>query len=111
MRTYFTEPFFLSATLQHLDDTANASKAFEQGVKLDPDDPGIRINYGSLLFSLGYRAQALEQLNYFNQLAQHVPKLDPEVKNTQIGYMHFYFLLLVFFYFKGRCSNKIMSVV
>lgn len=72
----------LGITLRHLDDMANASKAFEQAIKLDPDDPGIRINYGSLLHLLGYKTQALEQLNYFNQLVQHIPKLDPELLKT-----------------------------
>ncbi|XP_054276181.1 Bardet-Biedl syndrome 4 protein homolog isoform X2 [Macrosteles quadrilineatus] len=68
----------LALVLMHLEDQDNAGKAWEQAVKLDPEDPGIRANYAAFWVRLGLHQQALDQLNVFNRLAQQVPNIEPQ---------------------------------
>lgn len=63
----------------YLDDQDNAGKAWEQAVKLDPEDPGIRANYAAFWLRLGVHQRALEQLNLFKRLAQQISNISPEV--------------------------------
>lgn len=66
-------------TLSHLDDPDNAGKAYEQAVRLDPEDPAIRANYAAYWIHRGDQQLALDQLNMFNRLAQQFPNIDQEV--------------------------------
>ncbi|CAA9996548.1 unnamed protein product [Nesidiocoris tenuis] len=56
--------------LQRLAFKENATKCFEQAIKLDADDPMIRINFISHLASLDQKDVALEQLNLVQRLVQ-----------------------------------------
>lgn len=71
-------------TLSHLEDVNNAGKAFEQAVKLDPEDPAIRANYAGYFVKIGLNQLALEQLNIFNKLAQKTVNIDPQVLSTEL---------------------------
>ncbi|XP_039277354.1 Bardet-Biedl syndrome 4 protein [Nilaparvata lugens] len=70
----------LANTLKNLDDPDNTVKAYEQAIKLDPEDPATRVNYGVFLHSISEKQRALEQLNYFRKIAQSVPYLDKQVQ-------------------------------
>ncbi|KAF6215820.1 hypothetical protein GE061_000155 [Apolygus lucorum] len=60
----------LAIVLRRLSFIENATKCFEQAIKLDADDPTIRINYISHLYSMNQKEAALEQLNLVQRLIQ-----------------------------------------
>ncbi|RZF41512.1 hypothetical protein LSTR_LSTR000226 [Laodelphax striatellus] len=72
----------LANALKNLDDPDNTIKAYEQAIKLDPEDPATRVNYGVFLHSIAEKQRALEQLNYFRKIAQRIPHLDKQLLET-----------------------------
>ncbi|BES89873.1 Hypothetical protein NTJ_02680 [Nesidiocoris tenuis] len=71
----------LAIVLQRLAFKENATKCFEQAIKLDADDPMIRINFISHLASLDQKDVALEQLNLVQRLVQP-QETDAKVKDA-----------------------------
>ncbi|XP_075215083.1 Bardet-Biedl syndrome 4 isoform X2 [Lycorma delicatula] len=69
----------LASALKNLDDVENACKAYEQAIKLDPEDAAVRVNYAAYLQSISETHRGLEQMNYFRKIAQKIPRLDKEL--------------------------------
>lgn len=68
--------------MKNLDDSENACKAYEQAIKLDPEDAAVRVNYAAYLHSVNETQKGLEQMNYFRKISQKIPRLDKEVGNN-----------------------------
>ncbi|KAL1129675.1 hypothetical protein AAG570_012620 [Ranatra chinensis] len=69
----------LAISLKHLGDNDNAIKCFEQGIKLDPDDAALRVNYITHLCSIGKNNEATEQLNILQIFLQQQPNIEEGV--------------------------------
>lgn len=65
--------------MQKLSDNENATKCFEQAIKLDADDITVRINFTSHLYAMNRKDDALEQLNIVQRLIQH-SEIDDRVR-------------------------------
>ncbi|XP_073978132.1 BBSome complex member BBS4-like isoform X2 [Rhodnius prolixus] len=71
----------LAISLQKLSDNENATKCFEQAIKLDADDITVRINFTSHLYAMNRKDDALEQLNIVQRLIQH-SEIDDRTKEA-----------------------------
>ncbi|XP_014244922.1 Bardet-Biedl syndrome 4 protein isoform X2 [Cimex lectularius] len=71
----------LGIVLQRMSHHENATKCFEQAIKLDVDDVNIRINYISHLYAQDKKEAALEHLNVVQRLMQQI-EVDDKTKEA-----------------------------